>query len=84
MDKELKEKIEKKWKEKNSLIRRRVILLMLKKGLNQNSIARVLGKRQPEISKWLSGEHNLTLKSIIMLEVALDADIIEIEEYKFR
>jgi antitoxin component HigA of HigAB toxin-antitoxin module len=39
-------------------------------------LARALDKKPAEISKWLSGTHNLTLQSITKIEVALDADII--------
>jgi antitoxin component HigA of HigAB toxin-antitoxin module len=39
-------------------------------------LARVLDKKPAEISKWLSGTHNLTLQSITKIEVALGADII--------
>jgi transcriptional regulator with XRE-family HTH domain len=83
MDKEIEAKVEKKFKEKSDLIRSRLILLNFKKGIKQKDIARILGKTPPEISKWMSGHHNLTLRSIIMLEVALEADIIEIEKYDY-
>lgn len=39
-------------------------------------LARVLEKKPAEISKWLSGTHNLTLQSITKIEVALGKDII--------
>ena len=83
MDKEIEAKVEEKFKKKNRLLRSRIISIYVNKGYKQKDIARILGKTQPEISKWFSGEHNLTLRSIIMLEVALEAEIIEIEKYDF-
>ncbi|WP_394773787.1 helix-turn-helix domain-containing protein [Flavobacterium sp.] len=40
------------------------------KEFKQKDIADKLGKTEPEISKWFSGLHNLTLKSIIKLQLA--------------
>jgi transcriptional regulator with XRE-family HTH domain len=42
----------------------------------QKALAKVLGKEPSEISRWLSGLHNLTLESIIKMEEALGRDII--------
>lgn len=54
----------------------RVNYLLEQKGLNQKGLARLLEKNESEISKWLKGEHNLTLKTIAKLQVALNEDII--------
>lgn len=35
-----------------------------------------------EVSKWLTGMHNLTLKSIVKMEIALEVDLINIEPVK--
>lgn len=43
---------------------------------NQKQLADKLGKKPSEISKWLSGLHNITLESIIKMEIALGEDII--------
>jgi transcriptional regulator with XRE-family HTH domain len=53
----------------------RVHELMAKQGLNQGDLARLLDKRPSEISRWLNGEHNLTLKSLVRLEAELGQDI---------
>jgi transcriptional regulator with XRE-family HTH domain len=42
----------------------------------RKALAEALGKEPSEISKWLSGLHNLTLESITKMEVALGCDII--------
>lgn len=57
------------------------------KGWTQKDLADALGKSEAEISKWLSGIHNLTLKSIAKMEVALGKEIIltiRKAEVKFR
>ncbi len=42
----------------------------------QKDFAAFLGKKDSEISKWLSGNHNFTLKSIAFLEAKLDTKIL--------
>jgi len=46
------------------------------KGWTQSDLATEMGKSNAEVSKWLSGIHNLTLKSLAKLKVALNAEII--------
>ena len=50
--------------------------LLVEKKMKPADLARALDKKPAEVSKWLSGTHNLTLQSISKIEVALDADII--------
>jgi transcriptional regulator with XRE-family HTH domain len=57
-----------------------VHILLEQKGMTQKDLAKKLGKSESEISKWLSGLHNLTLKSIAKLESVLDDDIIIINK----
>ena len=47
-----------------------------KQGLTQKDLAIKLDKRESEISKWLSGTHNFTLKSIAKLSAALGKKLI--------
>lgn len=61
---------------RNLDIAQRVAYLLDQHGWTQRDLARAVGKSESEISKWLSGQHNLTLKSIALLENALDADIL--------
>ncbi len=46
------------------------------KGLNQKKFAELCGKRESEISKWLSGRHNFTIKSIALIESKLDTCVL--------
>src|ERR1035437_3078649 len=53
-----------------------IISLLKKKGKSQKDLADILEKEESEISKWLSGNHNFTLKSIAKIESALDQQLI--------
>jgi transcriptional regulator with XRE-family HTH domain len=44
--------------------------------MSQSQLADKLGKSEAEISKWLSGRHNATLRTISKLEAALSLSII--------
>jgi len=50
--------------------------IMERKGKTQKDLANALGKKESEISKWLSGWHNLTIKTIAKIEAVLGEDII--------
>ena len=58
----------------------RINELMHQKGLTQKELAERMNKRPSEISKWLKGNHNLTLKTIAKLEAELGAPIIEVKK----
>lgn len=57
-------------------IANRVYELLEEKGMSQKDLAKKLGKTETEVSRWLSGTHNLTIATIAKLAVALDDDII--------
>ncbi len=56
----------------------RIYELLEEKGWTQKDLAAKLDKSPSEISKWLSGEHNLTLRTLTKLEVELGEDLIQI------
>lgn len=58
-------------------ISNRVYELLEQKNMSQKDLAKRLGKTETEVSRWLSGTHNLTLATIAKLSVALDDDIIQ-------
>jgi transcriptional regulator with XRE-family HTH domain len=58
----------------------RINQLIKAKGYTQKDLAEKLNKRPSEISKWLSGNHNLTLKTIAKLEAQLGAPIIYVKK----
>ena len=61
---------------KNLEISEQVLSQLKQKGWTQKEFAEKLGKEPSEISKWLSGFHNLTLQSISKMEAVLGEDII--------
>lgn len=54
----------------------RVHQLLREKGITQKELAGRLEKTPSEISKWLSGDHNFTLRSLAKLEAELGCEII--------
>lgn len=67
---------------RNLAIALKVRNILDERGLNDNDFAKMLGKTPSEISKWLSGTHNLTQKSIIRMEIALEERLIHVEPVK--
>lgn len=68
--------------EKNLAITNKVLTALETKGWSKGQLAEAMGKSPSEVSKWLSGMHNLTLKSIIKMEAALGIDLIHCEPVK--
>lgn len=50
--------------------------ILERKGWTQNELADKMGKTPAEVSKWISGSHNLTIRSIAKLSVALEEDLL--------
>ncbi|MGW8121721.1 helix-turn-helix domain-containing protein [Roseivirga echinicomitans] len=53
-----------------------IFSVLQKKGMTQRELAKLLDKKESEVSKWMSGLHNFTLKSISKIEAALGEQII--------
>jgi transcriptional regulator with XRE-family HTH domain len=62
--------------DKNFSISKQVAEILEKKGWTQKEFARQLGKQESEVSKLMSGLHNLTLQSIAKMEAVLGEEII--------
>ena len=54
----------------------RIIRLMQQKGYTQKMLAERMNKRPSEINKWLTRNHNLTLRTLAKLEAVLGEPII--------
>lgn len=67
---------EKAFVTKNMAIANQISLLLKEKGITQKELSLRLGKTESELSRMLSGLHNLTLKSITNVEAAMGCDII--------
>jgi transcriptional regulator with XRE-family HTH domain len=56
----------------------RIQAVLEQKGMSQKDLAVAMHKSESEISKWLSGTHNLELKTIVRIEEALGEDILAV------
>lgn len=65
---------------RNLAIANKVHKILKERDLSDSDFAKMLGKTPSEVSKWLSGTHNLTQKSIIKMELALGVQLIYIEQ----
>jgi len=54
----------------------RINQLLKEKGFTQKDLAEKLDKKPSEISKWLNGDHNFTLRSIAKIEAELGETIL--------
>ncbi|RZK01775.1 MAG: XRE family transcriptional regulator [Flavobacterium sp.] len=60
----------------------RINTILKEKGYTQAKLAEKLGKRPSEIHKWLSGDHNFTLRSVAKLEAELGEMLLEVPHRK--
>lgn len=59
-------------------ISNRIYELMTNRGLSKVEFAQALGKRPSEVTKWLSGQHNFTLRTISLLSAFFGEDLISV------
>ncbi|NQD70184.1 helix-turn-helix transcriptional regulator [Sphingobacterium shayense] len=64
---------------KNLAIANKIQEVLKNKGLRAVDLAALMGKQKSEVSKWLSGQHTFTMRTITAIESALECDIINIE-----
>lgn len=57
--------------------------ILQSKGMTQKDLANLLGKKESEISKWMTGTHNFTLRSIAKIEKALNVSIFNLEKDEY-
>ena len=57
-------------------IANRIYEILESKGMTQKELAQKLGKTETEVSRWLSGTHNLTLSTICKISAALGEEIV--------
>ena len=65
-------------------IANRIYEIMEERGMSQKDLARLLGKTETEVSRWLSGTHNMTMATIAKISAALDTDIIQVTTRRQR
>lgn len=56
----------------------RIHEILQEKGIKQKDLAIKLGKSEAEISKWMRGTHNFTIDTLVSIEDALDAPIVQV------
>lgn len=59
-------------------ISNRIHELMTEHGLSKLQFAQALGKRPSEVTKWLSGQHNFTIKTISLLSSFFGETLIQV------
>lgn len=60
----------------------RIVEILERKGWSKTDFAEAMKKKNPEISKWLSGQHNFTIATIAKIEAALGEDILSVKRYR--
>lgn len=60
----------------------RIHQILEERGLTQKEWAEQLGKSPSEISKWLNGGHNFTLRSLAKLSVELNEPLLKVAKHK--
>ena len=59
-------------------IANRIYKILEEKGMSQKDFARLMGKTETEISRWLSGTHNMTLATLCKISIALGENLLEV------
>ena len=65
-------------------IANRIYEILDAKGMTQKDLARRLGKTETEVSRWLSGTHNLTLATICKISTALGEDVVKVADRLYQ
>lgn len=60
------------------LIVDRIHSILTERGMRQCDLARMLDKKESEISKWMRGTHNFTIDTITQIENALGVKILQV------
>jgi len=70
--------------EKRMLLANRIATGIKEKGWKKIDLARVLGKRPSEITKWLSGTHNFNIDTLFDIEEVLGLNLVSVEDRNSR
>lgn len=60
----------------------RIHEILVKQGKEQKDLALLLGKRESEISKWMTGTHNFTMNTLSKIQAVLGESIIRVTKEK--
>lgn len=59
-------------------IANRIFGFLKEKGITQRKFAEMMGKRESEISRWLTGSHGFTTKTLAKISIVLGERIVDI------
>lgn len=59
-----------------------IYTILDKNNMEQKDLAKLLGKTESEISKWMTGTHNFTIKTISKIESVLGESILNVSNHK--
>lgn len=62
----------------SDLIAEKLIEMLKSKGMSQRDLAKNTGKTEAEVSRWLGGTHNFTLRTLAKISVVLGEDLIHV------
>ena len=65
-------------------IANRIYEILEAKGMSQKDFAHLMGKTETEISRWLSGTHNLTMATICKISAALGEVVVRVASYSYE
>ena len=65
-------------------IANRIYDILEAKGMSQKDFAKLMGKTETEVSRWLSGTHNLTMSTICKISATLGEDVIKVVGYSYQ
>ena len=57
----------------------RIYQLLKEKGMTQKELAKKMNKTEAEVSVWVSGQHNFTLRTLARISVILGEDLIQVK-----
>lgn len=60
------------------MIADRIDEILKQQHLTQRDLARLTGKSESEISKWMTGRHNFTMKTLSLISTALATPVIRV------
>lgn len=56
----------------------RLAAILAERGMTQRQFARMLGRSEAEVSRWLGGTHNFTFSTLAKISAAIGTDLISI------
>lgn len=70
---EMKKQVDMSW-----AIADKIDSLLKARGLSQKEFAHLMGKTEPEVSRWVGGTHNFTLRTLAKISTVLGEDVIKV------